>query len=95
MRVAGALQGFTRRRVTGSHGFTSHFIACYKITGGHTSLISHQTSRSHAISFIQQGSPTAVMYIVHQGPQSFGRANKLTSSKMRKLKNWEAYKLAN
>ena len=37
--------------VTGSHGFTSHFIACYKITGGHTPWISHQTSRSHAISF--------------------------------------------
>ena len=33
---------------------------------------------------------------VHQGPQqSFGRANKVTSSKMRNLKNWEAYKLAN
>ena len=33
---AGALQGFTtRRRVTGSDGFTSHFTACYKITGGH------------------------------------------------------------
>ena len=61
---AGALQGFTtRRRVTGSDGFTSHFTACYKITGGHTTLISHQTSRSHAIPFIQQGSPTAVMFI--------------------------------
>ena len=48
-RPAGALQGFTGR-VTGSHGF-SHFIACYKITGGHTPRISHQTSRSHAISF--------------------------------------------
>ena len=33
---SGALQGFTtRRRVTGSDGFTSHFTACYKITGGH------------------------------------------------------------
>ena len=59
--------------VTGSHGFTSHFIACYKITGGHRTLISHQTSSSHAISFIRQGSPTAVMY-VHHGPQSLWRA---------------------
>ena len=71
--------GFTRRvtgshfiaRVTGSHFIarvtgspgSSHFIACYKITGGHTTLISHQTSRSHAISFKQQGSPTAIRYI--------------------------------
>ena len=50
-------------RVTGSHG-SSHFIACYKITGGHTTLISHQTSRSHAISFIQQGKPMEVRWMI-------------------------------
>ena len=26
---------YSEARFTGSHGFTSDFIACYKITGGH------------------------------------------------------------
>ena len=42
---------------------SSHFTACYKITGGHRTLISHQTSRSHAISVIQQGKQTAVRWM--------------------------------
>ena len=44
---------FCHGRVTGSLGWK--FIACYKITGGHTTLIAqNQTLRSHASSLIQR-----------------------------------------
>ena len=60
-RMAGMwISRFCHGRVTGSLGWK--FIACYKITGGHTTLIAqNQTLGSHASSLIQRVSMPALL----------------------------------